>query len=80
MEGDFAGESRADIRGDAAGLQLNVIIYSTPISACGKSALPERALQVFEEMRQDGLRAMLSPAAPISACEKSGEWVMALNL
>ena len=34
------------------GLQPNVITYSALISACGEGSVPERALQLFAEMRQ----------------------------
>ena len=38
------------------GIQTNLITYSVVISACGEYRLPEGALQLFDEMQQQGIK------------------------
>ena len=45
-----------------------MITYSVVISACGKCGMPERALQLFDELQQQGLEPnVITYTAVISA-------------
>ena len=43
------------------GLEPNVNTYSTAISACEKAKLPDRAIELLEEMQQKGLTGLQWP-------------------
>ena len=49
----------------------DIITYSALISACEKGKQPERALQLFEAMKQQGMVPnVITYNTLISACEK----------
>ena len=50
----------------------NVITYNALISACEKGKQPDRALEIFDQMQQQGLVPdVITYSALISACEQS---------
>ena len=63
------------------GSQPNVITWNAAISACGKGAQWERALEMLEEMQRRGLQPnVITWSAAISACAKGAQWERALEL
>jgi pentatricopeptide repeat protein len=61
--------------------KLGVKHYSAVISACGHARQWEKALQVFDRMKRDGVEQnTITFNALISACEKVGKWEEALQL
>ena len=64
---------------DALGPLSNVKEFSMAISACGRARKPQRSLALLEEMRTRGVEPdVISFNAAISACEKGGQWELAL--
>jgi len=60
-------------------LRPNVIVYSALISACGKGKQSERALDLFETMRCQGvLPDVIACGTLISACENRLEWALGM--
>ena len=59
---------------------LDVITYSALISACEKGKQPDRALELFEAMKQQGvIPNTITYSALISACEKGKQLERALE-
>ena len=59
----------------------NVITHSTLISTCEKGKQPERALEVFKAMQQQGVMPnVIAYSALISACEKGKQPERALEV
>ncbi len=57
------------------------ITYSALINACQKGKQPERALELFEAMKQQGIVPdEITYSALLSACEKGKQTVRALEL
>lgn len=47
------------------------IAYNAAISACEKGLNPSKALEIFDEMKREGVRpTVVTFSALISACEK----------
>ena len=60
---------------------LNVVHYNRYIDVLGKDKRTERALEVFAQMRGEGVRPdTITYSALISACEKGGQWERALEV
>ena len=54
--------------------KLTVITYNVAISACDKGPKPERAFELFEAMRHEGIKPDVTTYfALISACEEGQE-------
>eukprot|EP00438_Fugacium_kawagutii_P007728 Skav217316 [mRNA] locus=scaffold3163:245509:246881:+ [translate_table: standard] len=65
----------------ARSMQIDVITYSSCISACDKGAQWQSALQLLRMMPVRHLQVdAISHSAVISACEKSSEWKQSLEL
>lgn len=51
------------------------------ISACEKGLNPSKALEIFDEMKREGVRpTVVTFSALISACEKGQQWKLALQV
>ena len=60
---------------------MELISYSSTISACEKGGQWEKALHLFQEMKHNGIEPnIISYIATIGACEKGGQWEKALYL
>ncbi|KAK3249083.1 hypothetical protein CYMTET_41480 [Cymbomonas tetramitiformis] len=58
-----------------AGVEPNVITYSSLISACEKGGQWEKALEVFAGMKKAGVEPnVITYSSLISACEKGEQW------
>ncbi|EJK73152.1 hypothetical protein THAOC_05237, partial [Thalassiosira oceanica] len=55
--------------------------YNAAISACEKGLNPKMALEIFDEMKREGVRpTVVTFSALISACEKGQQWKLALQV
>lgn len=63
-------------RGEQAGVQSDVVLYTTVIDACGKAGDVERALRVFRRMQAQGLKPQIyTYSALAGAFAHKGDWV-----
>ena len=62
-------------------IQPNVISYGSAISACAKGQQPDRALQLLDMTREQGIAPnIVCYSAAIDAMESKGSWEMAMGL
>jgi pentatricopeptide repeat protein len=55
--------------------------HQKAISACEKGLNPSKALEIFDEMKREGVRpTVVTFSALISACEKGQQWKLALQV
>jgi pentatricopeptide repeat domain-containing protein 1 len=64
-----------------SGVDQTAIAYNAAISACEKGLVPQRALQLFDQMKREGVMpTAVTYSALISAAEKGQQWKLALDI
>lgn len=62
------------------GLQRSTPACNATLSACARSSAWEFALFIWEQASEVGLTDWLAPELTVKACERAGEWIVALAL